>query len=44
LCQICGKDLSKVLECAWTSCPKDNWDESRIDIISQNGNEGLHYE
>ena len=22
LCGICGKDLSKVTECAWTSCPK----------------------
>jgi hypothetical protein len=22
LCKICGKDLSKVTECAWTSCPK----------------------
>lgn len=44
LCQICGKDLSKVTECAWTSCPKDNWDESRVDIIGSNGNDGLHYE
>lgn len=43
LCQICGKELSKVTECAWTSCPKDAWDESRIDKIGQNGNEGLHY-
>lgn len=22
----------------------DDWDESRIDIIGQNGNDGLHYE
>lgn len=22
LCHICGKELSKVTECAWTSCPK----------------------
>lgn len=43
-CQICGKDLNKVTECAWTSCPKDYWDEARIDNIGQNGNEGLHYE
>ena len=43
LCQICGKDLSKVTECAWTSCPKDNWDEDRIDNIGQNGNNGDHY-
>jgi len=47
LCQICGKDLSKVTECAWTSCPKDTWDESRIDIIGSNGDGfpmGNHYE
>ena len=24
--------------------PSDEWDESRIDIVGQNGNEGLHYE
>lgn len=47
LCQICGKELSKVTECAWTSCPKDAWDESRIDIIGSNGDGfpmGNHYE
>lgn len=47
LCQICGKELSKVSECAWTSCPKDAWDESRIDIIGSNGDGfplGNHYE
>jgi len=22
LCNICGKELEKVTECAWTSCPK----------------------
>jgi hypothetical protein len=22
----------------------DEWDETRIDVISQNGNEGLHYD
>ena len=47
LCQICGKELNKVTECAWTSCPKDAWDESRIDIIGSNGDGfpmGNHYE
>ena len=24
--------------------PVEEWDESRIDVISQNGNEGLHYD
>lgn len=39
LCDICGKELNKVGECAWTSCPL-NWDESRADIVGQNGNIG----
>ena len=39
LCDICGKELSKVGECAWTSCPL-NWSEARADIIGQNGNIG----
>ena len=39
LCDICGKELNKVGECAWTSCPL-NWNESRTDIIGQNGNVG----
>lgn len=39
LCDICGKELNKVGECAWTSCPL-NWNESRTDIIGQNGNIG----
>lgn len=45
LCEICGKELEKVTECAWTSCPKwlDEWDEKRIDQIGQNGNTGDHY-
>jgi len=43
LCKICGKGLGSTKECAWTSCPL-NWDESRVDTIGQNGNEGLHYE
>ena len=42
ICKICNKDLSKVTECAWSSCPKllDEWDEERQDIIGQNGNIG----
>lgn len=49
LCKICGKDLEKVAECAWTSCPllfenEEDWDESRMDIIGQNGNDGDHYD
>jgi len=43
LCDICGKNLSAVKECAWTSCPL-NFNESRIDVIGQNGNDGDHYE
>ena len=47
LCNICGKDLNKTTECAWTSCPKlfeeEEWDEDRIDIIGSNGNDGDHY-
>jgi len=43
LCDICGKVLNDVKECAWTGCSL-NWDETRIDIIGPNGNEGLHYE
>lgn len=39
LCDICGKDLEAVAECAWTSCPL-NWSESRVDQIGQNGNIG----
>jgi hypothetical protein len=42
LCDVCGKDLNKVTECAWTSCPS-NWDEKRVDVLGQNGNDGLHY-
>ena len=43
LCQVCGKDTATTKECAWTSCPM-NWDEKRIDVIAQNGNDGLHYD
>lgn len=42
ICKICDKDMNKVTECAWSSCPKwlDEWDEERQDIIGQNGNIG----
>jgi hypothetical protein len=43
LCKICGKSLASTQECAWTGCPL-NWNESRIDAIGANGNDGLHYE
>lgn len=45
ICKICGKDLDKVEECAWTSCPLlfEEWNEERMDQIGQNGNDGLHY-
>jgi len=39
LCDICGKTLNAVKECAFTGCPL-NWDEKRADIIGQNGNIG----
>lgn len=43
LCDVCGKTLSsKGQECAWTGCPL-NWDETRVDIIGQNGPTGDHY-
>jgi hypothetical protein len=29
-------------ECEWYKL--DEWDEKRMDIISSNGNDGLHYE
>jgi hypothetical protein len=44
LCKICGKVLGSTKECAWTGCPLNWGDENRIDIVGQNGNEGLHYE
>jgi len=44
LCKLCGKTLkAKGNECAYTACPL-NWDETRLDTIGQNGNDGLHYE
>lgn len=46
ICNICGKDLSKTVECAWTSCPllfTETAEEKRMNIIGQNGNEGEHY-
>jgi hypothetical protein len=42
LCDVCGKSLSATKECAWTGCPL-NWDETRVDIIGQNGPTGDHY-
>jgi uncharacterized protein with von Willebrand factor type A (vWA) domain len=39
LCKVCGKHLAGTKECAWTGCQL-NWDESRIDVIGQNGNVG----
>jgi len=46
ICKICGKELDKVTECAWTSCEKwlNEWNEERMDKIGSNGNDGLHYE
>jgi hypothetical protein len=43
ICNVCGKNLDSTKECAWTGCQL-NWDEDRIDNISQNGNDGLHYD
>jgi hypothetical protein len=43
VCDVCGKVLDATKECAWTSCPL-NWDESRVDVIGQNGPTGEHYE
>ena len=31
-------------ECKWCKSREVNFDEDRIDIVGQNGNEGLHYE
>lgn len=42
-CRTCDKVVAEVKDCAWTSCPV-LWDESRVDVVGQNGNEGLHYE
>lgn len=30
LCNICGKDLKSVKECAWTSCPL-NLEEAQVE-------------
>jgi len=43
ICDICGKVLDPKKECAFTGCPL-NWDESRVDVIGQNGPTGDHYE
>lgn len=39
LCSICGKELSKVTECAWTSCEKWMEEEKRIDAQICGGEE-----
>ena len=39
LCSICGKELSKVTECAWTSCVKWLEEEKRIDAQIGGGEE-----
>ncbi len=39
LCKICGKELDKVTECAWTSCPKWLDEEKRIDAEIGGGEE-----
>ena len=44
ICKICGKNLESTKECAFTGCELNWWNEERIDVISQNGNDGLHYE
>lgn len=43
ICKICGKELERVVECAWTSCPKWLEEEKRMDTIGQNGNDALAY-
>jgi hypothetical protein len=30
--------------CADCACKSDEWPENRVDVIGQNGNDGLHYE
>ena len=40
LCKICGKELAKVTECAWTNCPKvlADWaDEKELDAKANGG-------
>lgn len=38
-------DCLKCVDCGWSMTrPNDNWDENRVDVIGQNGNEGLHYD
>lgn len=39
ICKICGKELDKVTECAWTSCPKWMEEEKRIDAEIGGGEE-----
>lgn len=37
------RSLNDVTPSEWDRASREYWDESRIDIIGQNGNEGLHY-
>lgn len=39
LCKICGKELEKVTECAWTSCPKWIEEEKLLDAEIGGGEE-----
>jgi hypothetical protein len=41
-CKYLVNTLTKCRVCSWKN--KDDWDESRIDTIGQNGNDGDHYE
>jgi hypothetical protein len=43
ICNVCGKNLASTAECAFTGCQL-NWNEDRVDVIGQNGNDGEHYE
>lgn len=44
-CQLCA-DLVKrgIYPQIVIQYVADDWDEKRVDVIGQNGNEGLHYE
>lgn len=41
-CKYLMDTYTKCRVCYWH--PKNQWNEERIDIIGQNGNEGDHYE
>ena len=47
LCEGCGFTCVDHEGKCIGNCTKDHandWDESRVDVIGQNGNDGLHYE